>query len=150
MVGCIRSDCAPKTLIAYGLRGRLRWNDEPGSLLYVFISQGHLVRQELTKSTDTMPRPLPGEPPEWIPTRELEIGKEMMSQVAAYDECDQLHYANTGESYGDEQEEALLVVQRAPYEVRPPIDTGVSYARSEADHKYHVSLNNSRKRPEYN
>ncbi len=122
----------------------------PGSLLYVFISQCHLVRQDLTKSTDTMLRPLPGEPPEWIPTRELEILKEWQSQVAAYDECDRLIYVTTGEFYRDEQEEGRLVVQRAPYEVRPQIDTGVSYIRSEADHKYDMSLNNSPRQPEYN
>ena len=109
----------------------------------------------------------PGELSELMPTRELEIGKirelkirkEVMSHGAAYDDCDQLHYSNFGKSYcldgsyGEEQsdwEQGLLVVQRAPYEVRPPIDTGVTYARSEADHNYYVSLNNSPKRPEYN
>ena len=100
-----------------------------------------------------MPRPLPGELPELMSSRELEMANEMINQVeatAAYDECDIVHHDNRGESYRDEQEEGLLFVCRAPHEVRPPIDTGVSYARSEADQKYHVSLNNSPKRPEYN
>ncbi len=86
-------------------------------------------------------------------SQELELGNEMMNQVeatAAYDDYDIVFHDNRGESYRDEQNEGLLFVHRAPHEVRPPIDTGVSYTRSEADQKYSVSLNNSPKRPEYN
>ncbi len=99
-----------------------------------------------------MPRPLPGELPELMPSRELEFGDGMMSEIeatAAYNDYDIVFRDNRGESYRDE-EEGLLFVRRAPHEVRTPIDTGVSYARSGADEKYDVSLNNSPKRPEYN
>ena len=80
------------------------------------------------------------------------MSEEMMNEVeatVAYDDYDTFFSSNTSESYRDEQED-LLFVRRAPHQVRPPADTGVDYGRNEADQKYHLSLNNPPKRPEYN
>ena len=96
-----------------------------------------------------MPRPLPGDLPDLMPSRELETSNAMMRQIEAVsDDYDVFFHDNRSESYRDEQE-GVLFVRRLPHQVRPPAATGVKYRRSEADQTYHLSLNNPSERAEY-
>ena len=96
-----------------------------------------------------MSRPLPGNLPELMPSRELERSDAMLRALEAVsDDCEIFLIDNMSESYRQEKE-GNLFVRRDPHQVRPPADTGVEYGRSEADQTYHLSLNDPPERAEY-
>ena len=101
-----------------------------------------------------MSPPLPGELPELMPSRELEMAKQMMdgaeSVMLASDAPDIFFYDNSCKNYRGE-DEGLLLVQRDPHQVRPPADTGVEIRRNETHEKhFSLGLKDSPKRSEYN
>ena len=98
-----------------------------------------------------MSYPLPGERPVLISSRELEISQEMdKADEAIPIECDVSWHDNRSESYRHAYpDQGSLFVRRTPFQVRPPADTGVEYEFSGADQAYHLTLNDSAKRVEY-